>query len=132
MIEAEMFERKTFQVRAIRVTRENIAQLAESCGWRYVTGSNLRPHLVIPRNEERDSRAYLGNWITYKPEDGNGHFHVYSHHVFKHAFREILDEHEKREKIMNQVHLALHDLARGDKATRILAEQATDRIMEFI
>lgn len=109
------FERKTFRVQAIRVTAENMQELAEWTGGELgVTNASYdegRPFVNVPvghvNGRERLARAYVGNWITRLSEGNN--FRVYKDKSFVEAFRAIMADTEKYAKVLELVKAAMRE-----------------------
>lgn len=96
MIDERIFTRKTFSVRAIQVTAQNMYDVALWCDGRYVIAQNSaqRPYIevVIAKSNGRDilARAYEGCWIT-RLVSGEAYFKVYKDKSFAQAFDERVD-----------------------------------------
>lgn len=86
------FARKSFQVEGVQVTAENINEVAEWCGGdiRYRRNSKspedmyIRVNVTRPLNE-RQKRAYLGNWVL-KSDRG---WKVFTENAFHASFDEV-------------------------------------------
>lgn len=72
MFEFENFVRKQFPVQAVRVTPQNIEELAESCGGKIMhdgekEGNFSRDYIKVlvqyPKNE-RQTQAHIGDWLV--------------------------------------------------------------------
>lgn len=111
MIIETVFERKTFRVRAVRVTKDNIEEIAVWCGGELKPRGQgrKRPYVLITDlRGSNNHRAYPGDWITRVVSGGR--FHVYRDNVFIEAFREVrkppsLPTHDE---IYDIVHEAAH------------------------
>lgn len=96
------YERMTFRVEAVRVTTNNMEEVAEWCGGRVVdidTSGFGRKHVQVPTGKDGMSIAHanIGNWVTCLVK-GNS-FRVYKEKSFLEAFRGIMSETERYAKI---------------------------------
>jgi hypothetical protein len=90
MLEAAQYVRKSFQVDAIKVTTENIDELAKWCTGEVRLGKNPRSDAeekyikvrVLRPLHERQSQAFVGDWVVYA---GTG-FKVYTAAAFDKSF----------------------------------------------
>lgn len=110
MIETTTFQRKTFRVKAVQVTEENLDELAKWCGGAvrlepigmdgfkpYVEVTTCRvPTARISRHVK--DRAYVGDWITRLSDANN--FRVYRNKSFKVAFEKLPEPAEKLDVIV--------------------------------
>lgn len=95
-IEPANFVRKPFTVRAIRVTAENMEDVAAWCFGTIVTrdpqsGEDITPFIqvrVINPIREKQTKAYPGNWVLHA---GQG-FKVYTDKAFKATFDAVVKE----------------------------------------
>lgn len=134
------YERRTFRVQAIRVTQENMRELAEWCGGDLARtlDVNERDYISVPvghvNGRERLARAYVGNWITRLTEANN--FRVYKDKSFVEAFRAIMNDTEKYAKTLELVKAAMREentatyLERPDISDGT-AEVITKKILEL-
>lgn len=104
MIVTSDWARKTFRVKAIRVTAENAAELAEWCGGELHDADLPTTNAIsisVPTGHvagrTRKTRARIGDWITRLSEGNN--FRVYPNRSFLLAFQEIISETERYNKI---------------------------------
>lgn len=136
-IEPTTFKRRTFRVQAVRVTKENMRDLAEWCGGELARtlDENYRDYISVPvgqvNGRVRLARAYVGNWITRLTEANN--FRVYKDSSFTEAF---MSDEEKRAKVHQLVRAAMREqdsaTYHGESSnTGNTAEVITDRIMEL-
>jgi hypothetical protein len=96
MLEVEKFTRRPFDVDAVRVTEDNLDEVAKWCqGEVRRTPSSERsrwPRYVYVRvhhpRTPRDNKAFPGNWVVYA--DGQG-FKVYPHGAFDWSFERKTD-----------------------------------------
>jgi hypothetical protein len=92
-ISTERFTRKTFTVEAVRVTSENIHELAaqvkgevRDAGTLAWDGPNKKLYIdLVVWRHGRDQRAmaFLGDWVTISPSNN---LEVYAHKRFKSTF----------------------------------------------
>lgn len=117
MIVTTTFQRKTFCVKAIRVTVTNMEELAEWCGGVVKiepSGSGEFKAFVeiasnrVPRRRG-EIRAYMGDWITCLSEGNN--FKVYKNKTFLEAFEEIRSVMDKYAAVLQIV----RDINRADR-----------------
>lgn len=93
------YERCSYQVKAVRVTSDNMDDIARWCGGR-VVGWNVQ----VPTGQNGDKIAFasIGNWITHLEK--NNAFRVYKERSFLETFRKVVSEAEKyaaiHEKLM--------------------------------
>jgi hypothetical protein len=134
------FERRTFRVQAIRVTKENMREISEWCGGDLARtlDENQREYISVTvghvNGRPRLARAYAGNWVTRLTEGNN--FRVYKDKSFTEAFSPILSDAQKRSCVLQLVKAAMReqDVAtyQGEsKSTGNTAEVITDRILEL-
>jgi len=134
------YERRTFRVQAIRVTKENMRELAEWCGGDLARtlDENERDYISVTvghvNGRPRLARAYAGNWVTRLTEGNN--FRVYKDKSFVEAFRAILDDTEKYAKVHQLVRAAMREqdaaTYHGESSnTGNTAEVITTKILEL-
>jgi len=117
--ELQTYQRRAFKVKAIRITRENINEIAKWTGSEvhYTYGSNgdfLVIHVPTGKVSGRvfKTTAYIGDWVTCLADSPD--FRVYRDKSFLQTFQAVLDETEKYVK----VHELLLKVARAqDSAT---------------
>lgn len=86
-LQISTYQRKPFFVEAVRVTEENISELAEWCSGEAkesktdAGGSFIKVKVHRPLNE-RQTRAYPGDWVLYA---GTG-YKVYTDQAFQKCF----------------------------------------------
>lgn len=115
------WERKTFRVKSVQITRTNMDEIAVWTGGEVLFPVNGRPYVQIPCGSKKDnSRGYVNDWVTSlityndgtEPEEPN--FRVYQQKPFLQAFRQIAAKEETYVKI----HEKLLNLTRAqDRAT---------------
>jgi hypothetical protein len=117
----DSFERKTFKVKAVRITAGNIREIAEWTDGDYEWPENGAQFVRIPCGSKKDNcRAYSGDWVTClihyndsePPEEPN--FRVYKEHTFLQAFLKIMGEAEKYARVHE---LLMKIRSAQDKAT---------------
>jgi hypothetical protein len=89
-MEIKNFVRKQFDVRAVRVTNENLAEVAAWCKGEIRTTEEPKTSFIyidvrMPMNE-RQKKAFAGDWVV---EHHNG-FKVFQNHGFHNSFEEVL------------------------------------------
>jgi len=138
MIVTATYERRTFRVQAIRVTAENIQEVAEWCDGT-IKDADLpatnAAYIRVPAYNRNPTRARIGDWITRLGDSTN--FRVYQNKTFLQAFREIFDE----QKRYAEVHAILwnamlkQDVAtyngESSKGMDIVADKAVRNIIEL-
>lgn len=84
MIETTRYVRKPFEVEAVEVTAENMAEVAAWCHGEILseTNGNFIKVRVARVLNERQTKAYVGDWVLYA---GTG-FKVYTAKAFKKTF----------------------------------------------
>jgi len=116
------YQRKTFRVQAIRVTEENMKELADWCGGQFKIETS-GPHgglgdpyiqVAIGRVQGRPQHAsaYVGDWVTRLSAGNN--FRVYKSKSFLEAFQEIANHEEKYAEVHQVIVNAMNQ---QDKAT---------------
>lgn len=98
MIEFKKFTRRTFEVEAVRVTEENMSEIAEWCKGE-VSGANPAPsgqtgryikvNATRPVNE-RQTQAFVGDWVLKSP--GKETYKVYTNRSLNQSFVQVKDE----------------------------------------
>lgn len=137
MIVTTMYQRRTFQVQAIRVTAENMLALTAWCDGALIDGHLLpssEAYIRVPisniAGRQQTAEARIGDWITRLSDANN--FRVYRNKSFLQAFQEIANDEQKYAEVhqiivnaMRQQDAATYDgePSRGmdrvaDKATR--------------
>ena len=98
--ELDTFERKSFQVKAIRVAATNMREVSEWVGGDYVWPEKGKgaPYVRL-RCGKDNGRAYIGDWVTSLVGDEKPNFRIYKQHTFLQTFRQILSEAEKYAKV---------------------------------
>ena len=113
MIIASTWERKPFAVKAVRVTTDNMWEVADWCKGKYTiaTEGSQRPCIVVKlghdeRNNPKYSRAYIGDWVTLLP--GQNSFQVYKNQSFLETFQQVVSEMDKRNRMLKAIERAMH------------------------
>lgn len=131
MIGTATYERRTFRVQAIQVTKENLEELAAWTGGEISNTPNK--FIVIPVHRRNTTRAYVGDWITRLGAGSN--FRVYACSVFLEGFRQVHDEQQKYAEIHQIIVNAMRkqDVAtyhgESSKGMDIVADKATRNIL---
>lgn len=88
MLTTEKFIRKPFFVDALRVTEENIEQIAKWCGGTIESekrGKKDVSYILVPVSNplsDRQKKAFVGDWVLYS----NGNWKSYTHRAFEASF----------------------------------------------
>lgn len=81
----ETYTRKPFEITAVRVTPENIEEVAKWCGGVLDTTPSGKQYIKVdvtrPLNEKQ-TRAFAGDWVLVVKNS----FKVYTDKAFKHCF----------------------------------------------
>lgn len=134
------YERKTFRVEAVRVTSENLEEIAEWCGGRVIPErigySRTFVQIPIGHNGLNVIHAFVGNWVTCLVKTKS--FRVYKEKSFLEAFRGIMSETEKYAKVHELLMRIRHaqDVAtyHGDTSEDVLllVDRAAHQICEMM
>jgi hypothetical protein len=87
-MQVEQWARKPFDVDAVRVTDQNIEEVAKWCMGeiRHTERPHRTPYVYVrvhhPRNA-RDTKAFVGDWVVYHAENG---YKVYPNRSFEWSF----------------------------------------------
>lgn len=88
-METRKFVRKSFEVEAVQVTAENMAEVAKWCQGRVVKASGDEGQHVKVRVlrvfDERQTKAFVGDWVLYA---GTG-YKVYNAKAFAKSFEPL-------------------------------------------
>lgn len=90
MLETTKYVRKTFHIDAVRVTPENIKEIAKWVSGELrsdADGQYVKVKVHRPAND-RQTKAYAGDWVLYA---GTG-FKVYNHAAFNKSFEQVSGE----------------------------------------
>lgn len=93
VVHAQKFMRKTFFVDAIRITTENFEAVASWCKAEIITDDGA-PHMkleVIRPLNERQTKAYVGDWILTSPSG----YKIYNTNAFSRCFVPVSNEPQK-------------------------------------
>lgn len=88
-METRKFTRKPFEVDAVRVTADNIQEVAKWCQGDIVDNGKEDKHIkvrVLRVLSEKQTQAFVGDWVLYA---GTG-YKVYTDKAFRSSF-EVLD-----------------------------------------
>lgn len=135
------YERKTFRVEAVRVTSDNMEEVAEWCGGRVVNTDGFgygRKHVQVPTGKGGESiaHAYIGNWVTCLVKAQS--FRVYKEKSFLEAFSSIMSETERFAKVYEMLMSIRHaqDVAtyhgEGSADVLLLVDQTARQICEMM
>lgn len=111
------YTRKSFDVDAVQVTAENMAQVSEWCGGRIVGEGTDEPYIKVKIHRplsERQTRAYAGDWVLYA---ANG-FKVYTPKAFENGFV-LVDKQEADTVIVGELKPELAETPEDEKDTPI-------------
>lgn len=88
-METRMFTRKPFEVEAVQVTADNMAEVAEWCRGRVVKAKNDEEQHVKVRvlrvMDDRQTKAFVGDWVLY----ANTGYKVYNAKAFAKSFEPV-------------------------------------------
>lgn len=88
MLKTHKFARKTFYVDGVRVTPENMEEVAKWCGGEILTdpqdGQYIKVRVHRPLTD-RQTKAFVGDWVLYA---GTG-FKVYTAKAFDKSFEKV-------------------------------------------
>lgn len=94
MLETTKYARKTFEIDAVQVTADNIAEVAKWVDGDVRTDNKnaqyVKVRVHLPRSD-RQTRAYVGDWVLYS---GTG-YRVYTPKAFAHNFIKVTSEEKK-------------------------------------
>lgn len=139
MIVKTLYERKTFRVQAVRVSSDNMWEVAGWCEGRYLIGQtgSQRPCIEIKlghdaQRKPKYDRAYIGDWVTLLP--GQNSFRIYKEKTFLEAFQQVMDHVEKRTRILEAVvgSMGGNLWGIGQQGDPFTAESIVDRVMEAL
>lgn len=87
IVEFETYDRRTFEIQAIRITNENMQDIAEMCmgGIGRPTSEDVRPYVNVPVMIDKRvvrQKAHVGDYLTYNGKE----FKVYTKKSFAAAF----------------------------------------------
>lgn len=94
-IVTEKYTRKPFSIDAIRVTEENLEEVAQWCGGE-IHKYNGKRFIKVDVNRpltEKQTKAFAGDWVL---KAGTG-FKVYQHKAFQHCFDKVAEESKQDE-----------------------------------
>lgn len=95
MLETTRYSRKTFEVDAVQVTAENIAEVAKWCSGNVRSDKSGKKYVKVRVQrplEDRQTMAYVGDWVLYA---GTG-YKVYTPKAFLNAFELLPEEKEQK------------------------------------
>ena len=101
----DTYERKSFQVKAVRVTAENIREIAEwtrgelkDIGLPTTNAATVGVPVGEVNGRVKREWAHIGDWVTSLVGDEKD-FRVYKQSTFLHCFTQIMGETEKFSKV---------------------------------
>lgn len=132
------FVRKTFKVRAVQVTVDNIDEVAKWCeGEVRETSNGTRFIKIIPKKQQRHQNqldtAFPGFWVLQTKDM----FRIYKDNSFPNSFEPIKSQEEKRDEVLQ---LVISAMMKQDTATYFgnsseasgYADVVTDKLMEIL
>lgn len=131
---------RTYPAKAVRVTEENMKEVAEWCGG-YIETSALFERSIIPYvtfpvrrgTRETTDYAFVGQWVVHADE----RFASYKHARFmgKFAMREKDDLIKQRERLRRMVKRSMEMHGAKDRSSDVTVdrtiEDTVDKIMEI-
>lgn len=102
-LKIEKYVRKPFAVEAVEVTKDNIREVAKWCGGRvqrhrrrdygYREGYDeyVKVEVRKPLNE-RQTRAYYGDWVLAAEQNEGSSFKVYTKQAFEGSFQKHVED----------------------------------------
>jgi hypothetical protein len=90
-VEYGLYVRKPFEVKAVRVTEENMDDVADWCSGKLRTNSYNVPYIhvdVRPFVNARQTKAFVGDWILFAARG----FKVYTDKAFRASFVPVEEE----------------------------------------
>lgn len=93
------YTRKPFEVEAVEVTAENMEQVSKWCRGQLRRsagpgGRNPQRYIKVPVKRylnDRQTQAYVGDWVVTAIEEGTKGFKVYTPKAFAKTFDEIVE-----------------------------------------
>lgn len=125
------FERHTFRVEALQVTKANIHEVAAWCGAQIKKPDNGAPYLIVPSGTRGNTaKARIGDWITRLTSANN--YRVYQNHVFREYFRELPAEPETVTQVAHEVAQAMSIQAYSGGDINRIAIEAAKKILSLV
>ena len=87
-LDIKFFVRKPFDVKAVQVTTENMAAIADWAGGEIRENAEGKKFIKIETYRpitSRQTRAYIGDWVLYAGEKINS-FKIYTDVAFENSF----------------------------------------------
>lgn len=91
-MKTEKYQRKPFVVDAVRVTRDNLEEVAKWCNGELKAVDGQEPYVyvrVAMPISERSKQAFVGDWVVYMSATG---FKVFRHKSFKKNFESVFKD----------------------------------------
>lgn len=109
-LKTSKYTRKPFEVEAIQVTAENMEQVAKWCRGQLRRsagpgGRNPQRYIKVPVKRfltDRQTQAYVGDWVVTAIEEGAKGFKVYTPKAFTKTFDELVEDMFKTLERMEQ------------------------------
>jgi hypothetical protein len=129
---SEIWTRNSFDVEAVRVTEENIREVANWCGGTVAKSLTDYPKLyvcldTVHYNKHRQTKAFVGDWIIHVDDE----FKHYRDKSFRLAYQ---SKAAKREAVLEMVREAL-GITNGTldpyAEMSVEVENLADKIIEF-
>lgn len=97
-LKTSKYTRKPFEVEAIQVTADNMEQVSKWCRGQLRRsagpgGRNPQRYIKVPVKRflnDRQTQAYVGDWVVTALEEGTKGFKVYTPKAFTRTFDEIV------------------------------------------
>jgi hypothetical protein len=109
-MEFEEFVRRSFTIKALQITEENIGDIATYAGTEVLTDRKRwegKPHILIltehPNRQPQMHPLFIGDWVT----ETDGGLQRYKDNRFRTTFEPKPDEEEKRHRVTVLVEKAL-------------------------
>ena len=99
------FQRKTFRVRSMQITAENLHDISKWCNGTVVQERNIDNEIVVylivttsrVNGRVEKVKAFVGDWVSCLTTAN--HFKVYRNQAYVEAFEPILSTEERREAV---------------------------------
>lgn len=91
-LKIEAYIRKPFEIQAVRVTKDNLEEVASWCKGEVLTNEDsatkerlIKVEVRNPLNEKQ-TRAFVGDWVLHS---GSGGYKVYTDQAFRRSFDRV-------------------------------------------
>jgi hypothetical protein len=124
-LKPEKYVRKPFPVEAVEVTFDNMREVAQWCGGRVKTDRMQWSNRIgqkyvqvhVPRAlNERQTMAYVGDWVLYSGSGPNG-FKVYTPKAFESSF---VKEAERMLEVVERMEARAEDEDADEEADEVV------------